>query len=229
VVKDSENLLTLEQVLAWADAHHAATGQRPTRDSGPVRGAPEDLTWSAVDGALMLGSLGLPRGWTLARLLAAHGDERPDLTLARTLAWADAHHTATGRWPNFNSGPVEEAPGETWLAIDDALRVGARGLASRSSLFRLLREHRGPTAGTPLPRLTLAQVLTWADAHHATNGRWPTPRSGAVAGAAPGETWRKIDQALYRGHRGLPPLGSLARVLAGRDGSGPVGNDRSRP
>ena len=31
--------LTVEQILAWADAHHAAKGNWPTHDSGRVRGA----------------------------------------------------------------------------------------------------------------------------------------------------------------------------------------------
>ena len=31
------------------------------------------------------------------------------------------------------------------------------------------------------PRLTIAQVLAWADAHYARTGKWPTIKSGAVA------------------------------------------------
>jgi hypothetical protein len=210
--------MALDQILAWADAHRAATGDWPTRDSGTVRGARGNLTWYAVDGALNVGYAGVPRGWTLARLLAVHGDDRPDLTLEGILAWADAHHSVAGRWPNFNSGPVEQAPGETWLGIDDALRIGGRGLGARSSLFHVLQEHRSPAADDHRPRLALAQVLTWADAHLTATGRWPTPDSGGVAAASSGETWRQIDQALARGRRGLPPVGSLARLLARRDG-----------
>jgi len=62
-------------------------------------------------------------------------------------------------------------------------------------------------------KLTGAQILAWADAHHARAGAWPTTRSGPVAGA-PGETWRAIDNALRRGHRGLPGDSSLFWFLA---------------
>jgi hypothetical protein len=62
------------------------------------------------------------------------------------------------------------------------------------------------------PALKVAQVLAWADAHHARAGGWPNAGCGAVGGA-PGECWRRIDQALAKGLRGLPGGGSLARLL----------------
>jgi hypothetical protein len=62
------------------------------------------------------------------------------------------------------------------------------------------------------PKLTVAQILAWADAHQAQTGDWPKVRSGSVAGA-PGETWQALDGALKHGHRGLPGGDSLARLL----------------
>jgi hypothetical protein len=64
-----------EQVLLWADAHHARTGRWPTRKSGPVREAPGE-NWSAVICALWAGYRGLPGGDTLRRLLRRHGRGR---------------------------------------------------------------------------------------------------------------------------------------------------------
>jgi hypothetical protein len=64
------------------------------------------------------------------------------LTRKQVLAWADSFHQRTGHWPNHFSGPIDEAPGETWLAIEMALRQGIRGFKMRSTLFRLLRKHR---------------------------------------------------------------------------------------
>jgi hypothetical protein len=61
-------------------------------------------------------------------------------------------------------------------------------------------------------KLTVAQTLTWADAHHARTGAWPRRDSGPVAGA-PGETWVNIDQAMKKGLRGLPGGDTLARLL----------------
>jgi hypothetical protein len=64
----------------------------------------------------------------------------------------------------------------------------------------------------PRPRLTVEQILAWADAHYARTGRWPTAASGPVEGA-PGEVWGHINAALYDGQRGLPGGDSLARLL----------------
>jgi hypothetical protein len=69
------------------------------------------------------------------------------------------------------------------------------------------------------PPLTVEQILAWADAHHARTGRWPTARTGPVP-EAPGEVWRNLDAALYRGGRGLPGGGSLARLLHQHRGYG---------
>jgi hypothetical protein len=61
-------------------------------------------------------------------------------------------------------------------------------------------------------RLTVAQILAWADAHRAWAGDWPRTGSGPVP-QGPGETWRRIDNALRYGLRGLPGGSSLARLL----------------
>jgi hypothetical protein len=58
--------LTVEQVLAWAEAHKARTGGWPKQRSG---GVPEaaGLTWHYIDDVLRRGHLGLPGGDSLAR------------------------------------------------------------------------------------------------------------------------------------------------------------------
>jgi hypothetical protein len=63
--------LTVKQILAWADVHHARTGQRPKAKSGAVVGAPGE-TWNAVNLALEQGHRGLPGGDSLGRLLNRH-------------------------------------------------------------------------------------------------------------------------------------------------------------
>jgi hypothetical protein len=72
--------------------------------------------------------------------------QRPPLSEAQILAWADAHHARTGRWPGAHSGPVREAPSLTWLAVNGALYKGLRGLRRGDSLARLLVRH-GRRAG----------------------------------------------------------------------------------
>ena len=62
--------------------------------------------------------------------------------MRQILAWADAFHARHGHWPHVRSGPIEDAPGETWAAVESALRSGCRGFPGGSSLYRLLKKHR---------------------------------------------------------------------------------------
>ncbi len=63
-------LLSYPEILAWADAHHARTGEWPTVRSGRVR-ENESENWNAISAALDKGYRGLPGGLTLAQFLAA--------------------------------------------------------------------------------------------------------------------------------------------------------------
>ncbi len=210
--------LTKEQVLAWADAYHAMTGRWPRAQSGRVADAPGE-TWSAVEAALLQGLRGLPGGITLAQLLVerrgapAIQTSRP-LTVDKILAWADAHHAATGHWPVEDSGPVSGAPGETWNADQHGADQRQSGPVARLVLGAPARRAARARNRKGLPRLTIKQIRDWARAYRSATGRWPTPHSGPVAVApAPGETWAAIESSLRRGHRGLPGGLSLARVL----------------
>jgi hypothetical protein len=62
------------------------------------------------------------------------------------------------------------------------------------------------------PKLTVDMVLTWADNHFRRTGRWPRTSTGPVLDN-PNETWRRIDNGLRYGLRGLPAGLSLARLL----------------
>jgi hypothetical protein len=145
----------------------------------------------------------------------------PALSQKKVLAWCDAHFRRTGRWPNVNSGPVAEAPGERWDALDNALRVGRRGLPGGSSLRRLLARKRGLRHPLALPPLTEEQVLRWAAQHRQRTGAWPRSNTGPVA-ESPGETWAGLNYALAQGKRGLPGGTSLAQLLATRSGNSPL-------
>jgi hypothetical protein len=153
----------------------------------------------------------------LARLLAGAVGARnrtslPPLTVRGILAWADAHRRRTGAWPTDSSGPVVEAAGETWKAVALALRFGYRGLRGGLSLARLLAAERGVRNRASLPRLSVQQVLAWAQEHRRRTGSWPGEDSGPVAGAA-GETWSALDLALRYGYRGLPGSSSLSQLV----------------
>lgn len=208
--------LSIDQILAWADAYRRNTARWPTHESGAIPGTDED--WRNIDGCLRSGLRGLQPGSSLSRLLAEHRGHRnrkalPPLDVDRILRWADAHFRRTQSWPTSASGPIVDAPGETWSGVSTALHAGIRGLPGSSSLPRLLAEHRGVRNIHDLPRLTIKQILEWADRHHRRTGLWPKEKSGPVADV-PGETWQNIDLALRNGRRGLMPGSSLPRLLA---------------
>jgi len=209
--------ITFDEILALADDFRARFGRWPRRDDGPVTGVP-DLTWCAVDQALKKGRRHLPPGSSLAKLLLQcrerrHGLYPPNLTAEQILVWVDAHRARTGAWPTHLSGAIPGTNGETWLAVDKALRNSTRDLSGNSSLAQLLEEHRGVRNHLNAPALAFERVLSWADAHHRRTGCWPTRTSGRVL-EAPDETWYAIDAAFVAGSRGLAGYGSLARFLA---------------
>jgi len=184
-------------------------------DSGPVVDAPGE-TWRVVNGALEKGLRSLAGGSSLPKLLAEHRGVRnagnlPRVEVEAILAWADASQQRTGRWPKLKSGPIPEAPGETWMRIGTALIEGLRGLSGGSSLAQLLAERRGVRNHLRLPRRTVEQVVAWAEAHRRRTGRWPTTKAGPVEGAK-GETWSGVATALERGLRGLPGGLSLPKL-----------------
>ncbi len=133
--------VSMDAILAWADAHRARTGQWPIRKSGPIPGS-DGETWESVSCALNQGSRGLPRS-SLARLLAKrrgvrNSSDLPPLSKRQILAWAREHLRRTGSLPKRNSGGIPGTPGETWATVYGALREGRRGLAGGTSLHELL-------------------------------------------------------------------------------------------
>jgi hypothetical protein len=207
--------LTEMQILGWADQYRAQSGRWPTRESGRIQGSLGEK-WGAVNAALWQGNRGLPKGGSLARLLAKHRGVRnrsalPELDVDQILAWADAHFCRTGAWPTSISGPVTDAPGETWRAVDKALSNKTRGIRKRSSLAKLLARRRHRRHKGELPAFKEEQILIWAEAHKTLFGVYPTTYSGPVGNT--GETWRRVDFALRRGMRGLPGNDSLLRLL----------------
>src|SRR5262249_2783644 len=202
--------LTVKQIRGWADEPHRTRGRWQTAKSGPIPGAPGEK-WVNINMALKHGLRGLRTGLTLTQFLAKHRrvDRDTPLSVDQVLAWADAQRQATGAWPGMASGAVIGAPGEKWGAINTALRDGHRGRPGRTTLARLLAQHRGVEGPKMRPALSLRKTLDWARAHRRATGKWPTKASGPVADA-PGETWSKIDAALAKGLRGLDGGTTLA-------------------
>lgn len=69
--------LTIEQILAWAEAYYQRTGKWPTAASGEIPQAPGE-TWKIINGALWEGHRGFPGGDSLSQFLRQHfGETHP--------------------------------------------------------------------------------------------------------------------------------------------------------
>jgi len=216
-VRNSQGLapLTVPEILRWADEHHNRHGTWPEPGSGPIPEA-QGETWKGVNGALRRAGRGLPRIATLKGLLSEqrgvrYPRPRIPFTVDGILAWADAHHARTGKWPDPKSGPIPECSGCTWRAVETALTSGGHGLPRGSSICRLLVERRAIRHRFDQPDLTIPQILAWAVAFLARTGQWPSARSGPILDAK-GESWGMIEGALRTGRRGLPGGLSLRRL-----------------
>lgn len=209
------------QILRWADGYQRRHGRWPQTNSGPIPEARGE-TWCAVKAAFVQGSRGMPGGSSLARFLGEQRGVRniaalPRLSQRQILRWADDHQRRTGQWPKQTTGRVAAAPGETWAALDFSLTYGRRGLPGGITLAGLLARQRGVRNHHGLAPLHIPTILQWMDAHRRRTGRWPHRDSGPVIGAR-GETWCGVDQALKKGHRGLPGGSSVGKLLASARG-----------
>jgi len=201
-------------VLTWADAYFAQHNTWPNRKSGVVDGTNE--RWDNVDQLLRLGLRGLKKSGSLTALLAKrrgverHHSVRKPLTEAQVLRWADEFFRRHRFYPSVSE---TESPiaGETWRAIDNALRSGTRGLRGGGSLWQLLRAKRCLTKTTRTTDLSEAQILVWADQFFAEHGTWPDQNSGEMPDT--GEDWKSLDVALQKGYRNLDGGSSVSRLL----------------
>jgi hypothetical protein len=97
---------------------------------------------------------------SLPRLLTDHrgacnARRPPPLDPRPILRWAREHFRRTGKWPTCESGPIAEAPGEAWKAVNLALYLRLRGFPGSNSLSRLLDQRRNGSG--PRPRSAKAK------------------------------------------------------------------------
>ena len=135
----------------------------------------------------------------------------PDLSVDEVLAWADAHFEQSGVWPDWQSGPIDQAPGETWFTVAAVLALGRRGLPGGQSLRDFLDEQRGGTSHT-VPEFSERQILVWVLAWQTRVGRRPRKNSGEIPHSG-GLTWSVVNDALKNGRGILAGGSSLAQFL----------------
>jgi len=233
--------LSCDLILNLADQYHERTGHWPTATKELAEGA-EGRSWLQIDLALRSGNgvTDAAEPSSLAKLLCAHRGRphkhaQPEYKLDEILCWAFNHYERTGDWPGKHSGPIVEAPGETWKKVASAFVKGHRGLrgCGYTTLIGFLTEQanrpsqRGRKPGTNLQlptrpkrtytNWTVERILELADSYYSSFGKWPIVRSGRINEEIDG-TWASIDSALKRGHRGLPGGSSLYALIKDRRG-----------
>ena len=219
--------LTIEQILAWADAHRAATGRWPVGLSGPVAEGSEE-TWAVVNKALCRAAIAAcpaARRWPACWRSTGRCD-RGGCRCGRSAPGPAPTARPPAAGPMPTPAPCAASPTRTGRRSMPRLKFGRRGLPGGSSLTALFGRSLDPAAQGIRPELTVEQVLAWADAHRAATGRWPTITSGPVAGV-PGEKWVNLDAALRLGRRGLPSGTNLTRLIAEHRGAPGQSLDRA--
>lgn len=226
--------LTPQLILKWVEAYRARNGRWPavhpnSRVQEPIPESPGD-NWRIIDAAMRRGGRGYKGPHSLSSLLGNHYGEKyrhwlAPLSVKLIIEWAEKHKARTGKWPRVNSGPIPEAPPNTWCGINDALLHRRRGLLGGITLAQLLDRHlhtsvkvRNRRYRADPPQLTIEFILGWADQHRERTGQWPKCTSGAVVDA-PEENWGAIHSALGYGCRGLPGGTTLAKFLAEHRGA----------
>ena len=100
-----------------------------------------------------------------------------------------------------------------------------RGLRCHRSLAHLLAKHDRKRHHTQPPRLTIEQILEWADAHCRRTGRFPSVDSGDVEGVE-GENWSAIHVALGVAAGGCRPDGRWPACWRSKRGHRPGAQKR---
>jgi hypothetical protein len=138
---------------------------------------------------------------------------REPLTEQEILERCDAFYAEYGEYPTTtDKRPVPGYPNETWGAIDGALRNGHRELVGGSSLAELLKRVHNVSDRRCRPLLTEARILESIRDFIRQYGKHPTDETSLPVPGMPDETWKRLEQALKVGTRGLPGASSLARL-----------------
>ena len=217
-----------EEVLERAvRAFHAQHGKAPRAKSGiasPYFGWTE--TWRSIEECLRLGLRGLAhmKGSSLSKYTEGLGlkTPKPDRTVEALERAVRAYHAQHGKAPtaktDSDASPYFGWP-ETWANINQCIRNGYRGFEHMkgSSLVQYV-EGLGLKIKIIKPDFTSANLERAVRSFYAKKGKAPTRHSGD---ASPyfgwEETWRRVDNCIREGNRGLSHLkeASLSQYVEG--------------
>jgi hypothetical protein len=237
--------LTIDLIVRTIDAFRDNNnGQNPTAESGLIEHGPlanGTRTWMIINNNIRAGAYGLSDDpeWQQFNHLVQKSATMPSLPLFLQFKGYNEQLTVdlvmktvnafrannNGRNPSNKSGVIEDGPlangARTWLAIDQALKTGIRGL-SKDPEWQKLKEHaekqKQPCSlflllqvkgyAQPLTKnITIKKIMLSIDAFRAkNNGASPSQYSGIIEEAplANGSrTWMVMNTALRVGGSGL--------------------------
>lgn len=243
------------QILQWIDSFKAKEGRVPRwRDrhvwQSDGQKAPKlvkHVTWRIIDQYIKDGWLYCDgvAARSLHHLLETKGYfEEQKLSAQKLRNWITLFHEKEGRYPNHadknvwergQDGAWRAVQDESWDAINQALRLGGRGLhvVPQRSLAAFKRAHgfvrqKAQPADTPHTRggITTEKVLGWMQLFLAKEGKYPShidktiwERNAEGAWVAvPGKSWGAVNMWLRHGHadgsaKGIRSLAELKRHL----------------
>jgi len=158
--------------------------------------------------------------------------EGKSLTIEKILAWADAHHDEQVFGPSRHFWSGAWRCGRDWSGINASFRYGGRGLRGSSPCRGLLAGTRQEAEDQRRPRLTIKQILAWADEHHESERGVGPARTPGHSGHDDGEigtTYKEPCTLECEAFRGSS-IAKLLRQYRGESAGGqPRADDQTDP
>jgi hypothetical protein len=205
---------TRELVLKAIEEYRDETGGYPiqqTRGEIPTLG----MSWMVLAKRLRAGLLG--GGVTLVGLIEevrTHRGElapgkKPKLTLAMVHEAIRAFYREHGRRPTTLKDERPCRLGLAWRTLNNAIKLGQRGLPGGTTLLEECEVALGPAAFGVKPTLTIEAVHEAIRAFYREHGERPMTKTQLPCGL--GIAWSTLQNCLAHGERGLPGGSSLYR------------------
>jgi hypothetical protein len=134
--------------------------------------------------------------------------------------WVEGYFNVHGKYPNQKSGEIL-GTNTTWVAVNQALSKGLRGLKGNRSLPKFIQSNFSKPSLTTTPDYTEDVIWSWANKHHKQTGKYPNcSRSGRVQFAEEDGyfpvTWSAVDRNFRLGRKGLNGGSSLSKFIKQR-------------
>lgn len=137
--------------------------------------------------------------------------EKKDLDVSMIIKELKKYHKKNKKYPNKRDASFFLADGTSATSLDQALRMGFRGLDGGSSLAKLIEEISGKPSHTNKMKLTESIIKKEIISFYMKNKQYPTQCSKESKPF--GSTWVSIDLALRSGFRGLEGGSSLSKLV----------------